>query len=276
MVAESKDDKSRDIRVLQHDGSNYIQWDASLRIALAQDDASVLLLQEYNMEVEGESYMTVEIKRRMLLDIEAAETQLALLLKRIALKASQPHAKLEMMTPSMGSVPLTPVAPMNLTGKSKKQVHTNMSTSSSTSTQHGLDEDADKDADDETKTEDELITPTTTSPSQRAVAPRPQPPTTPAPMTDTARKLQTTKMLLKRRFEMKIKTIRKNAERIIARVKKEQAATNMQADRKAGSQYLNPSSGIDDETKELMNDIPDNTPPPLLSPQRPSRSSAQL
>ena len=264
MVAESKDDKSRDIRVLQHDGSNYIQWDASLRIALAQDDASVLLLQEYNMEVEGESYMTVEIKRRMLHDIEAAETQLALLLKRIALKASQPHAKLEMMTPSMGSVPLTPVAPMNLTGKSKKQVHTNMSTSSSTSTQHGLDEDADKDADDETKTEDELITPTTTSPSQRAVAPRPQPPTTPAPMTDTARKLQTTKMLLKRRFEMKIKTIRKNAERIIARVKKEQAATNMQADRKAGSQYLNPSSGIDDETKELMEDIPDNTPPPYF------------
>ena len=116
MVAESNDDKSKEIRVLQHDGSNYVQWDNSLRIALAQDDASVLLLPEYNIEVQGESFMTVAIKRRMQSDIEAAETQLAPALKRIALKASQPHAKLE--TPSTaGPDALTPEVPKSLAGK---------------------------------------------------------------------------------------------------------------------------------------------------------------
>lgn len=253
MVAESKDDKSREIRVLQNDGSNYIQWDHSLRIALAQDDASVLLLQEYNIEVEGESFMTVAIKRRMLNDIEAAETQLAQALKRIALKASQPHAKLEMMTPTMDSVPLTPVAPLDLTGKSKKQVHTSH-------TRQELYDDEEH----EVKTDDrdspiERI-PTTSSPHTV----RPQPPTTPAPMNDTARRLQSTKTLLKQKFELKIRMIRRNAERIIERVMKEQNATNMQADRKAGSQFLNPSSGIDEETKKIMDEIPGDTPPPYF------------
>ena len=39
----------------------------------------------------------------------------------------------------------------------------------------------------------------------------------------------------------------------------------MQADRKAGSQFLNPSSGIDHDTKEIMIDIPDETPPRIFS-----------
>ena len=121
MVAESQDRKNTEVlRTLSHDGiSNYVQWNQSIRYALAQDQCIELLLPEFNMEVEGQSFMAVQVRRRMIADCDKADAELAVSLKRMSTSMS---INMVSPTPSQSSQAQGPtISPNEQTGEEEEQ-----------------------------------------------------------------------------------------------------------------------------------------------------------
>ena len=88
MATNTSNESHKDLTMLSKDGSNLRRWDREIREGLAKETCLEFLIEDFSMEVTGESHLSTQVKRQMIVELAKTDKALSVELRKLRIEGA--------------------------------------------------------------------------------------------------------------------------------------------------------------------------------------------